>query len=127
MGEQKGSDYHDTQLARVCEPLETSPWRSRFETVLSIMPPPAKAGPVADLGGGTGAFARRTGGGLLKDRVALFRGEQPAFDPTLKITFCEPCRHSAIRILTWAALELNQLDALAAGPLAQSRFGADRW
>ncbi|MCH8822208.1 MAG: class I SAM-dependent methyltransferase [Planctomycetes bacterium] len=58
MGEQKGPDYYDVQLARVCEPLETSPWRRLYETVLSIMPPPAQAEPVADLGCGTGRFAR---------------------------------------------------------------------
>jgi 2-polyprenyl-3-methyl-5-hydroxy-6-metoxy-1,4-benzoquinol methylase len=57
MGVEQGPEFYDGRLGQVCVELETSPWLRLYTMVLSVMPPPS-AGPVADLGCGTGRFAK---------------------------------------------------------------------
>jgi trans-aconitate methyltransferase len=56
MPPEQGPEFYDARLARVSEPLETSPWLSVYELAASLLPPPP-AGPIADIGCGTGRFA----------------------------------------------------------------------
>lgn len=58
MGSEKGSDYYDSHLSRVKLPLEESPWRDVYEIAASLLPAPDNHPNIADLGCGTGRFAK---------------------------------------------------------------------
>lgn len=58
MGSQKESNYYDSNLSSVKLPLEESPWRDVYESAASLLPAPDNHLNIADLGCGTGRFAK---------------------------------------------------------------------
>lgn len=58
MGQEQGPEYYDAHLARVIEPLRSSPWLEVYTMAASLLPAPECAGSIADIGCGTGRFAK---------------------------------------------------------------------
>lgn len=56
MGEEKGADHYDEALDRVSLPLEKSPWLGVYAQAADFLS--TGAGPIADVGCGTGRLAR---------------------------------------------------------------------
>jgi len=56
VGQEQGPEFYNTHLKKVSLPLEKSPWLDVYEVVLSLLP--ADDVPIADLGCGTGRFAK---------------------------------------------------------------------
>lgn len=63
VGVEQRPEYYDSKLERVLLPLEVSPWLPVYEVAVDLLPPPATNPSIADLGCGTGRFAK-----LLRDR-----------------------------------------------------------
>ena len=57
MGVEKGPDYYNSKLAGVTLPLGVSPWRDLYEAAAYLLPSQDTA-VIADIGCGTGRFAR---------------------------------------------------------------------
>ena len=58
MGEKQEPNFYDKRLERVSLPLEESPWKDVYESAASLLPSPAMCPKIADIGCGTGRFAK---------------------------------------------------------------------
>ena len=56
--EEKEGDFYNSNLTRMLMPLEESPWRRLYELAAVCLPFPPETVSVADLGCGTGRFAK---------------------------------------------------------------------
>ncbi|WP_075109891.1 class I SAM-dependent methyltransferase [Halofilum ochraceum] len=64
MGKEQQSDFYDSRMDRVLVPYEESPWRPIYDTVVEFLHQWNPAGPILDVGCGTGRCAealRRAG------------------------------------------------------------------
>lgn len=58
MGSEQGPEYYDQHVKRVSLPLEESPWLDLYVQAASLLPSPHKSPRIADVGCGTGRFAK---------------------------------------------------------------------